>query len=424
MRLGALLIALLPAATVLAEEPVSATPVVAAESLAVIPATSVPGDRKFTPFYQFKFGELGAFPNIGGFFFGNTLASALGGRYALTDTQALMGAYSLTYFGPGIRPAEGREFRERSLDHQVTLGDEWRISDGLKLGSRAQWLNEFRRSGANEEFGNGLYDFWTLGATERLDITSLDNLPIGAELTYAYVAFPNYTDLLAEFQSSGLNSELAGGANDYHRIRIAGDLGFAERGKFNASLSMLNFINAKVVTAAGITGDEAQRDLIVDAGASWSQPLVPGPNGAGLFVEPSAGVVIKRSNQNFLHFRYLGDTLPTFIARNYDYVEPSVGLPVRWTFTGGRTLFFRPSWAEYLYDARPPRDADGNYRFGETQTNTTWVFSLGYATPFRTFATWTIAWTAQVQQSNNRFEKYLPYNYTAHILQTSIEITY
>lgn len=436
MRRAGLLIAALLAAPVLAEEPATAPAAAAPEPAAAAPtaapvdtpavvaAEPAPEDPKFTPFYQFRFGETGAFPNIGGMFFGNTLASSLGGRYTLSDAHALMGAYSLTYNGPGIRPAEGREFRERSMDHQVTVGDEWKLTDGLKLGSRVQWLNEFRRSGANEEFGNGLYDFWTIGLTEKLEVTAIPDLPIGAGVTYAYVAFPNYTDLLAEFQSASVTSELSGGQNDYHRIRIDADLGFAKRGKAGVSVSMLSFINAAVITAAGTAGSEKQLDLVVDVNASWSQPLVEGPNTTGLFVEPYAGLAIKRSNQNFLHFRFLGDTAPTFIAANYDYLMPSFGLPLRWSFESGRTLFFRPSWSSYLYDARPPRDAGGNYVAGETQTNTTWIFTLGYAAPFRAFASWTFAWTAQVQQSNNRFEKYLPYNYTAHLLHTSIDITY
>ncbi len=441
IRVNALLIAALCAAPVFADEPAAPVPApaetpaaapaepaaaVAAEAPAVV-AVAAPGASleapRLVPFYQFRLTESSNFPNIGGFFFGNSYATALGGRLRLGETHAMMGAYTLTYSGPALRPSEGHEFKERSMDHQITVGDEWKISPSLKLGSRVNWLSEFRRSGANESFGNGLYDFWSIGLTERLDLSMVEDLPIGAGLTFAAVTFPNYTDLLAEFNSASATSELSGGMQDYNRIRLDGDVQFAGQGRANVAVSMLMYSNAKVIMADGTAGTEAQFDTLFEVGAGWKQPLT-GTLKAGLAVEPSVSFLVKRSNQNFLRFRYLGDVTPTFVPKNYDYLAPSVDLPLTFRFASGRQFFLAPGWSMVAYDARPPRDTANVYDFSKTQTNTTWIVSLGYASPLSAFASWTFAYTMQVQQSNNKFERFLPANYTAHVLATSIDLTY
>ncbi len=422
IRVTALLIAALCVAPVHAEDPAPAAPAPDAAAPVVMASTELDKPR-LVPFYQFRLAESTNFPNIGGFFFGNSYTTALGGRLRLDDAQALMGAYTLMYSGPALRPAEGHEFKERSMDHMATVGHEWKLSPAMKLGSRVNWLSEFRRSGANESFGNGLYDFWSIGLTERLDLSVVEHLPIGVGLTYAMVTFPNYTDLLAEFNSASATSELSGGMQDYNRVRIDGDVEFAGQGRANVAVSVLPYSNATVIQADGTAGTEKQLDLMVELGAAWAQPLT-GTMKAGLLVEPSAKFLMKRSNQNFLRFRYLGDVTPTFVPKNYDYTSPSAELPIKFRFESGKTWFLTPAWSMVAYDARPPRDTSNSYQFGKKQTNTTWLVSVGYATPMSAFASWTFGYTLQVQQSNNKFERFLPANYTAHVLHTSIDFTY
>ena len=135
-------------------------------------------------------------------FFGNNIGTTIGGKYALRPEQTLFGVYELAYDGPGMRAQEGHEFQERSIDHSVSAGHSWKLSPRYTLNSRFQYVHEFRRTGANEQFGNGLYDYWSLGLAERLDLGLVPGTPLGAGLSYAYVRFPNYTDLMSEFQSA------------------------------------------------------------------------------------------------------------------------------------------------------------------------------------------------------------------------------
>ncbi len=380
--------------------------------------------RGLVPFYAFHFSEGLSLPNIGGFFFGNKIGSTVGGKVVLTPEQSLFGAYELSYEGPGMRAQEGHEFRERSIDHSISAGHAWKVSPAYVVSSRIQYMNEFRRTGANESFGNGLYDYWSLGLAERVDLGIVPGVPLGAGLAYAYVRFPNYTDLLQEFMSASVNSELSGGQQDYHRIRFDADGRFGgDRGRGWLSVSMLDFIKARVVTGFGTAAGPRQVDYVTELGGSW-KAAVAQTDSMAMTAEPVLRVTMRNSNQNFLRFRHFGDTLPSFIKGNYNYVSPSLGVPVRWEWKNGRSLFFAPTYALLAYGSRPPRDTANEYRVGKKQLNQTLILAMGYTSKFYAYSSWTFGYAVQVQKSNNRFEKFLPYNYTGHLFYTSLDITY
>jgi hypothetical protein len=381
-------------------------------------------ESALVPFYSFHFTEGMSIPSIGGLFFGNNVGTTIGGKYGLGPEHALFGAYELSYQGPGMRAQEGHEFQERAIDHSVSGGHSWKISPSLLLSSRVQYLHEFRRTGANEQFGNGLYDFWSLGLAERVDLGLVPGIPLGGGLSYAYVRFPNYTDLLAEFQSASLTSELSGGAQDFHRFRAEGDAGFSQgQGRAWFQVSMLDYINAKVVSGIGTAGTTKQQDFLAGIGGSWKQVL--SKSSGVITAEPALRVDYKTSNQNFVRYRIFGDpSSASFIQGNYDYVAPSLEVPVRWSFETGQALVFSPAYSMMAYTKRPPRDPVNNYITGKRQMNQTVALTLGYVARLYAYTNWTFGYTLQIQQSNNKFERFLPYNYTGHVVYTALDITY
>jgi len=401
----------------------SAPPVPPADSLAEPEDEAAPA-RALTPLFSFHFDEGLSLPSIGGVFIGNNIGSTVGGKYAFTEGQALFGAYELTYAGPGMRSAEGREFQERSIDHSISGGHSWALSPAFTLGSRVQYLHEFRRSGSNEAFGHGLYDFWSLGLTERADLSVVPGLPLGVFASCAYVRFPNYTDLMQALISASVSAESSGGQQDFRRYQLGVDGRFdGDKGRGWLTGSVQDFVKQRVITGAGTVSDQRQLDFVTDAGAAWKTTVTKGES-AALTAEPLLRATWRVSNQNFLRFRSLTDTSPAFVERNYDYVSPSLGMPVRWTFNSGRSLFLVPSYALTIYTSRPPRDTWNNYVTDKKQLNRTFMVSAGYAARLYAYATWSFGYTLLIQRSNNHFESYLPYNYSGHYVFAAIDITY
>lgn len=379
-----------------------------------------------TPFYEFELVESFSIPSLGNFFFGSNIGTTLGARYVLSPEHSLFGVYNLAYVGPGLRSEESREFADRTMDHQAGLGHQWQINPKYQLNTRFSYLGEFRRSGSNEPFGAGLYDFASIGVSETVRMVATPRVLVGLTLAYARVSFPNYTDLLTEFQLAGTSAEVSGGLQDYNRLTISPDVTFGRDGRAWLSWTRQDFTNAKVLTdavsAQGTYSNETQLDAVYEVGASWAFSLFA-PS-AGVSTEPMWRLNIKRSNQNFFRFDEFGDISPDFIKDNYSYVSTDLTLPVRRTLESGRMFFFYPTWLYRSYSSRPPRSSAGDYVFGEKQWNQTWLLTLGTSWPAYKFARWTFAYTYHHQRSNNHFERFLPYNFSGHVLSSSLSLTY
>ncbi len=395
-----------------------------AEVAAPVTPEEKPEPSKFVPLYQFHYMEAVDTINIGSFFFGSGMGTTMGGRWAFTPGQALYGAYELNYSGPGLRPQEGREFTERDLSHQASLGHEWSPVSGLALGSRALFQRQMRRSGGSDVFGTGLYDYWTIGLTERADM-KLAGFATGASLSYALVHFPNYTDLLNEYQSASVEAEKSGGLQDYNRITTSFDGKFLGQGAGWVNLTWMMFEHQKVLTDKGVPNTTAQFDSIYELGASWAQPLAGDSGSSILSVEPSVNVAVKRSNQNFLKYPKFGDLVNfEFVKDYYSDVSPTISAPLKWSFKAGTALFLSPSYSMLAYSSRPPRDATGTYLLGKKQSNSTFILTTGVSTSWHRFARVSFGYSVHVQQSNNRFERFLPYNYVGHVFFTSLDLAY
>ena len=421
-----------PAAEEAAAETPSAPEEAAAETAAADPEEE--DAPALTPYYDFSLSEGLSLPSIGNFFFGSNMGSTVGGQVGVAEGHNIFGVYTLEYSGPGIRSEDDQEFAERTLDHSFGLGHEWRLAEPYALKTRVTFLNEFRRSGANEPFGEGLYDFWSLGIDEEFAASVGGGVVASLGIGVSWVGFPNYTDLLNEFQMAGTGAETAGGKNDYTRIHVSPEARYKNLAKAYISWSMQSFRNAKVLTEQGTYGTETQKDGMFALGASGALRLTPADSGfpGVVSTDPQLDVSFKSSNQNFLRFAGFGAASFDFVEDNYSYTKYELKSPLRWTFGGKTALFFVPGVIYKRYASRPPRNADGVYQHegnnpnqpAKQQWNQTFLLSWGLTWPRHRFSSWTLAYTWYHQKSNNHFERYLPYNFSGHIISATLNVAY
>ncbi len=393
--------------------------------LLAAPAGLHAGERLIEPYYNFEWYEGLIIPSVGDVFVGSNFGTSLGGRMEINKEHSAFAVYDLQYKGPGLQSQEGRLFSERVIDHNLFGEHHWNFMPRHTLKSRLLYMRELRRAAASEVFGNGLYDFYVLGGTVTEEYALNPKIALGLGITYRYFKFPNYTDLMQEFQSGAVGTEVSGSQQDYHNVRIEASSRFTNQGRAWLALSLQNYINAKVIESTGVTGTSSQRDSVVELGAAWLFQIPKfSPGWPGRYYStPSLRLNFKRSNQNFLRFREFGDLNPDFVEDNYSYNYVDLSAPVNWTFQNGWRLFFTPRWLYYGYVSRPPRDTVGEYVGGE-QFNHTVLLSLGASKRVKRFANWTFAYGFHSQQSNTRFEKYVPYNFTGHTLSSSLSISY
>lgn len=411
--------------------------------LKVEPMTASPGNAElFTPLFGFTSSEGLNTSNASSFFFATDIDTVLGGRWELNEAQAIFGIYELTYTGPSFQPQVGQEyaaratgayvlpqsgraFSDRTLDHSVGLGHQWKVTPEYEVRTHLSFLNEYRRSGANEAFGTGLYDFYTPSVSVDQSLVLSPDLAAGLGLSYSYAIFPNNTNLIADFQAANANSEAAASALDFQQIRIKPSLTFGEHGSVWAAISVLPYLHGKVIDSSGVTGATSQLDLNEEIGTAWRFDL-SGKSGVGgaLTSDPSLTINARQSNQNYLSFKSLTDTSPQFEKNYYGYWSLDLVAPLHWWLDDTRQFFVQPELAFMGYAARPPRDASGAYLAGTSEYDLTFVLLLGYRKPIYRTGTLTFGYQYLDQVSNNHFERFLPYNYTGNMLFTSVNISY
>lgn len=383
-------------------------------------------ERSIQPFYAFSWNETLSNPSVAGLILGSHFGSTLGGKYTLNDRHAVFGVYDLQYRGPGLQSQEGRLFSERTIDHNLFLEHQWSAVEDHTFKTRLIYMRELRRAAASEVFGNGLYDFDVYGFSLADEFEFNRRFVFGLGITYRSFTFPNYTDLLHEFQTGAVGTEVSGSQQDYGNIRVEAFTKVSRYGKAWIAYSNQAFKHARVVEASGALSGEKQKDTNVELGAGGVY-VIPRPwesMPGRLIVTPALRLNFKSSNQNFLRFKFFGDTNPDFIENNYAYTYLKLGSPLSWSFKNGWRIFFAPSWEQYGYADRPPRNSDGVYLTGSTQRNSTFLLSLGFSKPVGKFAHWTLGWAYHRQWSNTKFERFVPYNYSGNIFYSSFDILY
>ncbi len=389
------------------------------------------GESKiFTPYFDMTLSEGMYIPSEGNFFSGGVMDTQVGLLAKIKKDQSVFGLYNFRYSGPAFQPQDGKQFQDRSLSHgfnfeyRYDFRDDWRVRPGIAF------TKGFSRTGANEAWRNGLYNMDSLGGQLALD-HSFQWLGKDATATFQFlmrkIKFPNYTDLLKEFQNpENAASELSGGLQD----QTLGQLSLRSNwNKFfgGFAYSWQSYKNQKVVGSDGVYGNTNQKDtnVTLDFGCHHTLWIFE--------MAPNIAYTWHRSNQNFMRYKFFGavetdltagDSPVTLVMNNYDYNDLTFNVPVdllitkKWAVNGGIQLVRRG------YTDRPPRDGENNYKTGDTQSNLLTNLTVGLRKRMNDVSMVRLNYTFVVGTSNNHFERYLPYNYSGQNIGIAYQLSY
>jgi hypothetical protein len=232
---------------------------------------------KVAPYYSLQFTEGAAVPTKGDWMFAINLASDLGIILQPSETQRFIGFYELKYNGPGLRRQEGEKFTDRDMDHIVILRHHYRFAESYTLKSQLDYMTEYKRTGTNELWGSGLYDFNRSGGTLTLERKFSPAFSAAVSGQYHLMEFPNYTDLLAEFQSAGESAESSTGKQN-HNLYLTGLTLTYGNSRVSADYLLMAYAKQQVVTETvqpdkTYYSDTLQRDTVLSLALEHSRRL-------------------------------------------------------------------------------------------------------------------------------------------------------
>ncbi|MDQ7773198.1 MAG: hypothetical protein RDU13_06705 [Elusimicrobiales bacterium] len=390
-------------------------------------AATAESSRIFTPFFDMTLSENGYLPSEGNLFSGGSINTQVGLLAKVTEKDQVFGLYNFNYGGPGFAPQDTRQFTDRSLTHgfnfeyRRSLGGHWRVRPGVSFSK------DYTRSGANEAWDQGLYNTESKGFQLAVDY-SFDaerNGFVTAQFLTRSIKFPNYGDLLAEFNNPSNTSELSGGQQDQRLTQVS------LRPNWNkffggVTFTTQDFDNQLVVGSGGVYTGEKQKDTstALDFGFHHSLWIFE--------LYPTVSYTVRDSNQNYVRYKFLGAagslTDPSgdvyFMADNYSYSEMAFVVPVDLNITSKWAVGGAMSVVKRDYDSRLRRDASNNYIAGEKQENTMTTLTGSIRKRINDVAMVRLSYSLVVASSNNEFEQYMPYNYTGNSFGISYQLSY
>jgi len=383
----------------------------------------------FTPFFDMTLNEAAYLPSVGNIFSGGNINTQVGLLTKVTAKDHVFGLYNFNYAGPGFAPQDSKQFTDRSMTHGFNFEYRRSLSKRFRVRPGVSLARDYSRSGANEAWKNGLYNMTSTGLQLALDY-SFDFERNGiASLTYLAktVKFPNYTDLLREFQNPSNTANVNGGLQDQAIKQVS--LRSSWNNFFGGfTYTLQDYKNQEVIEDSGVYGDTQQKDKTVALDAGFHRTL-------WIFeVYPMVSYTMHRSNQNFLRYKYFGavSTLATlnqgsadvtFVAKNYDYNETTLSLPLDLNITGKWAIGGSMNITSRTYCDRLRRDEDNNYVDGQ-QKNLMSTLTGSIRKRINDTAMVRLSYSLVVASSNNKFEKYTPYNYTGNTFGLSYQLSY
>ncbi len=382
----------------------------------------------FTPFFDMTLSEAGYVPSAGNIFSGGNVNTQVGLLSKITQKDQLFGLYNFNYTGQGFAPQDTRQFTDRSMSHNFTfeyrrmLGERFRLRPGVSFG------HDYSRTGANEAWKNGLYNMNSSGLQLAGDylFDSDKNGIVTLSYMTKYVKFPNYTDLLREFQNpdnvAGVNGNLQDQTLKQLALRPSWNSFFG-----GLTYTQQDYKNQKVVGSDGVYNGTKQKDktATLDFGfhhALWIFELYP-----------MVSYSMHRSNQNFMRYKFLGATTTdplngssdvSFVAKNYDYNETTLSVPLDLNVTSKWAIGGAISVVSRKYTDRPKRDANNDYVAGTTQKNLMTTLTGSIRKRINDVAMVRLFYSLVVASSNCKFEQYMPYNYTGNSFGIAYNLSY
>jgi hypothetical protein len=390
-----------------------------AAGLAPAAFAAAPEDsRIFTPFFDMTLSEAAFLPSEGNIFSGGNINTQVGLLSKITQADHLFALYNFNYAGQGFAPQDSKQFSDRSMSHGFNLEYRRALTDRIRVRPGVAFNTGYSRTGANEAWKNGLYNMNSVGGQLAGDYTFDEekNGYVTAQYLFRSIEFPNYTDLLAEFQSAGSQGNIDGGLND----QVMGQ--FSVRPNWNkffggVTYTVQNYTNQKVVEASGVYGDTKQRDTdtMLDFGFHHSLWIFE--------MYPMVSYTMHSSNQNFMKYKSLGDTAPEFSADYYNFKEMNLSVPVDLNITSKWAIGGAFNIQRRAYDKRYARNADNDFTTTK-QVNTMTTLTGSIRKRINEVAMVRLFGSFIVASSNNKFERYMPYNYTGNSFGTAYSLSY
>ncbi|HBA60324.1 MAG TPA: hypothetical protein DCZ92_05830 [Elusimicrobia bacterium] len=384
----------------------------------------------FTPYFDMSLNEAAYMPSNGNIFSGGNINTQVGLLTKITQKDQLFGLYNFNYSGQGFTPQDSKQFSDRSMGHSFNFEYRRTILKKFRVRPGVAFSNDYSRTGANEAWKNGLYNMKSKGLQLAGDYTFDFEKNGIVSLTYLSkkIEFPNYTDLLREFQDPANVASANGGLQDQTINQVSLRPAW---GKWFGGLTytLQNYNNQKVVENTGTYGDSNQKDktTMLDAGFHtrlWIFELYP-----------MVSYSMHTSNQNFMRYKFLGASPSgtglldgssdvTFVAKNYDYNELVLSVPLDLNITGKWAIGGAINLISRTYTDRPRRDSDNNYVEGTQQKNTMSTLTGSIRKRINETASWRLYYALTVASSNNKFEKYMPSSYTGNTIGLAYQLSY
>ena len=377
-------------------------------------------NRIFTPYFDMGVSQGAYLPSSGDFFSGAHMNMNVGLLSKITEKHSLFSLYSLGFAGQAFRFQDTSEFDSKDLSHNFNFEYRWKIWDFLRVRPSIAYGFNLTRTAANEIWGEGLYDSKSVGGGLAVDYMFglFDkDATVTVQWLHRRIKFPNYTDIIREFQGTDSQVELAGGLKDQKFNELGASINW---NKIFARLRVnsISFDNERVVQSNGVYGTEKQKDSNVILSGGFSHTL-------WIFeAAPEISFTRHDSNQNFLLFQSVTDPSPVFAANYYDYNEIGAAVPFFLNLTQKWALNFGLDWKRRSYKDRQPREGTNTFIAGEKQVNHFVVFTAGVRKKMNEVASMFLTYSTVVATSNNKFQRYLPTNYSGQNILLGFRLTY
>jgi hypothetical protein len=385
----------------------------------------------FTPYFDMTMTEAGYLPSQGNIFSGGNINTQVGLLSRISSKDSIFGLYSFNYAGEGFAPQDTKQFTDRTMSHSFnieyrrSLGEKFRVRPGVSLS------NDYSRTGANEAWKNGLYNMNATGVQLAGDymFDFEKNGILTLTVLSKSIKFPNYTDLLREFENPANTAGTNGGLEDQGLKQVS------LRPSWNnffggVTYTQQDYSRQKVVNAVtGVYGNTKQQDKTTTFDAGFHHSLWV------LELYPMLSYSMHRSNQNYLRYKslvgspdpatlLLGDSAVTLVPKNYDYNETTLSVPLDINVTSKWAIGGSVNMTSRQYTERPKRDADNNYILGTKQNNLMSTLTGSIRKRINDVAMVRLFYSLVVASSNTKFEKYMPYNYTGNTFGISYQLSY
>lgn len=370
---------------------------------------------KWAPYYAFNLSEGVYIPSVGKWGITTNLTNDLGFIVKPSQKHSILLFYELKYLGPGLKRQEGEKFEQRNMGHLLMAQHSFKFNKDITFKTRLSYVTDWWRSGTNELWGYGLYDSLRYGINEDVE-WKIEKLTLIGQVGYSQIKFPNYTNLIEEFQSG--SEETTAGKQDNNLLQLG------VKSKYEGHVLGLSFINQaylnqKILTETGTySSDIKQNDLSLELYYNKEVLKIVGP----LWTSPYFSFKYKDSNQGYLHFKSITEP-PTFVSNFYDYTKILFSFPVNLNITKTKYISFVPDYEITNY-TRERRDENNNFVVGEKHYTNLAILSFAYISNPDENRKVTLFYTLQTQSSSTKFEKYFPYNYTGNYLGISYSYSF